>query len=328
MTYDPSMRVLTVLELLQSRERLSGGELCRRLEVSPRTVQRYVARLQDLGIPVESTRGVGGSYRLKPGFRLPPLMFTADEALSIALGLRALRLLGLQALTPAATAATAKLARTLPHALSERVQALQDAVQLDVSPWVLAADNVLLTGLLAAMEAGQPVTFRYTSRGAAASVREVEVYGTVHVFGRWYAVGHCRTRRAIRSFRLDRIEALGLLEGHYTRPPDFDALAHLRASLPKETSEHKVEVYLDAPLAALQPQLTSWGVTLSGLPGDRTRLVARRNRLEPLAAGLLGLGCAMTVLEPPELRAVFARMADHSARASLPPGPADMMNAR
>ncbi len=328
MTYDPSMRVLTVLELLQSRERLSGGELSRRLEVSPRTVQRYVARLQDLGIPVESTRGVGGSYRLKPGFRLPPLMFSADEALSLALGLRALRLLGLQALTPAATAAAAKLARTLPHALSERVQALQDAVQLDVSPWVLAADAALLSDLLGAMETGRPVAFSYTSRGAAASVRQVEVYGTVHVFGRWYVVGHCRSRRAIRSFRLDRIEALSLLEGHYTRPPDFDALAHLRSSLPGEQNGHEVEVHLDAPLATLQPQLTSWGVTLSALPGDRTRLVARRSRLEPLAAGLLGLGCALSVLEPPELRAIFARMADHSARAARPPGPADMMDAR
>ncbi|HCE63569.1 MAG TPA: YafY family transcriptional regulator, partial [Deinococcus radiodurans] len=63
MTYDPSLRVLTVLELLQAREEVTGAELARRLEVSPRTVQRYVARLQDLGIPVEGRRGVGGAYR-------------------------------------------------------------------------------------------------------------------------------------------------------------------------------------------------------------------------------------------------------------------------
>ena len=100
--YDPSMRVLTVLELLQSREEVTGAELARRLEVSPRTVQRYVARLQDLGIPVEGRRGVGGAYRLKPGFQLPPLMFTGEEALALALGLRALTHLGLHALAPAA----------------------------------------------------------------------------------------------------------------------------------------------------------------------------------------------------------------------------------
>ena len=79
--YDPSMRVLTVLELLQARESVTGPELARRLEVSLRTVQRYVARLQDLGIPVQSSRGVGGAYRLRPGFRLPPLMLEQIQLL-------------------------------------------------------------------------------------------------------------------------------------------------------------------------------------------------------------------------------------------------------
>ena len=321
MTYDPSMRVLTVLELLQSRERMGGPELCRRLEVSPRTVQRYVARLQDLGIPVESTRGVGGSYRLKPGFRLPPLMFSQDEALSIALGLRALRLLGLEALTPAAASASAKLARTLPHALSERVQALQDAVQLDVAPWVVAADAALLSRLLEAMEAGRVVDFGYTSRQETSTRREVEVYGTVHVFGRWYLVGHCRSRGALRSFRLDRMRELTLTGDTFTRPEGFDALAHLRASMPFEQSGFQVEVTLHAPLKVVKPQLAYWGVTLSELPGGqtqptRTRLTARRERLEPFAAALLGLGYRLTVIGPPELRQAFAALAERSAGAA------------
>ena len=84
--YDPIMRVLTVLEILQAREHVSGAELARRLEVNLRTVQRYVARLQDLCIPVEAMRGVGGHYRLKPGFRLPPLMFTDEEAFALDAG--------------------------------------------------------------------------------------------------------------------------------------------------------------------------------------------------------------------------------------------------
>ena len=85
--YDPVMRVLTVLEILQAREHVSGGELAERLAADIRTVQRYIARLQDLNIPVESVRGVGGSYRLRPGFRLPPLMFTDEEAFALSLGL-------------------------------------------------------------------------------------------------------------------------------------------------------------------------------------------------------------------------------------------------
>ncbi len=85
--YHPTTRVLTVLELLQSRQQLSGAELASRLEVDRRTVRRYVTMLQDLGIPVEGERGRHGGYRLRPGFKLPPLMFTEDEALALTLGL-------------------------------------------------------------------------------------------------------------------------------------------------------------------------------------------------------------------------------------------------
>src|SRR5919205_1519493 len=136
--YDPSMRVLTVLEILQARERVSGAELAERLEVSPRTVQRYIARLQDLCVPVESTRGVGGFYRLKPGFRLPPLMFTDEEAFALTLGLRSLRHLGLSAFAPATEGASAKLGRVLPNALRDSVQTIEDVVAVEPGPWVIS----------------------------------------------------------------------------------------------------------------------------------------------------------------------------------------------
>ena len=103
--YDPIMRVLTVLEILQARDFVTGAELAERLEVDLRTVQRYIVRLKDLSIPTDSSRGVGGSYRLRPGFRLPPLLFTNEEALALSLGLHALRQVGLSAFAPATCAA-------------------------------------------------------------------------------------------------------------------------------------------------------------------------------------------------------------------------------
>ena len=81
--YHPTTRVLTVLELLQAHGRLSGAEIASRLEVDLRTVRRYITMLQDLGLPVESERGRYGGYRLRPGFRLPPLMLSDEEALAL-----------------------------------------------------------------------------------------------------------------------------------------------------------------------------------------------------------------------------------------------------
>src|SRR6476660_305961 len=78
--YHPTTRVLAVLDLLQSRGEVSGAELAARLEVSARTIRGYVTMLRDMGIPVEARPGRHGGYRLRPGFRLPPLMLANDEA--------------------------------------------------------------------------------------------------------------------------------------------------------------------------------------------------------------------------------------------------------
>src|SRR5438034_10794541 len=106
--YFPTTRVLTVLELLQSHQRLNGPDIAERLEVNPRTVRRYITMLQDLGIPVEAERGRYGTYRLRPGFKLPPLMFSDQEALAVVLGLLAARRLGLAVAGPAVEGALGK----------------------------------------------------------------------------------------------------------------------------------------------------------------------------------------------------------------------------
>src|SRR2546423_3039752 len=117
--YFPTTRVLTILELLQSRQQLSGPELAERLEVNTRTVRRYITMLQDLGIPVEAERGRYGAYRLRPGFKLPPLMFTEDEALALTLGLLAARQLGLAVGAPAGGGAAGQVGRGFPTAVRE-----------------------------------------------------------------------------------------------------------------------------------------------------------------------------------------------------------------
>ena len=85
----PASRLLEVLELLQSRPVASGREIADHLGVDSRTVRRYIDNLQELGIPVEGQRGVGGGYRLQPGYRLPPLMLSDDEVVMVVIGLAA-----------------------------------------------------------------------------------------------------------------------------------------------------------------------------------------------------------------------------------------------
>ena len=91
----PTGRLLELLELLQTQTVATGPEIATRLDIDRRTVRRYVSALQDLGIPIEGQRGVGGGYRIRPGYRLPPLMLDDDEAVVVALGVVAAGRLGL-----------------------------------------------------------------------------------------------------------------------------------------------------------------------------------------------------------------------------------------
>src|SRR3954447_11584866 len=132
--YHPTTRLLTVLELLQTHAQMSSTELAARLEVDVRTVRRYVLMLQDLGIPIEAEMGRYGGYALRPGFKLPPLMFSNDEALALILGLLAARNLGLTAASWPIEGALAKLERVLPEALHEQTEAMQSALVFNFEP--------------------------------------------------------------------------------------------------------------------------------------------------------------------------------------------------
>lgn len=315
--YDPSMRVLTVLELLQTHGRMSGADLAGRLEVSVRTVQRYVARLQDLGIPVVGARGPGGFYRLRPGFRLPPLMFGTDEAFAVALGLDALTMLGLSSTATAAESVRAKLGRVLPETVSAQVAALKGVLGLERPRWVVGADVGLLTQLANAAHLRRRVSLTYAARGGEASVRTVEPYGLAQRDGRWFLAGYCCLRRGMRLFRVDRIQSAELGSGTFERPTDFDTAAFIRESdVPPGSWE--VVVWLGVPPEAL----TSWwgGATLKA-EADGTRLSLRVGDLEAFALSLLYLStrhgpCGLEVRSPPELNEAFLALAKRAAQAA------------
>ncbi len=310
--YNPTLRLLTLLELLESSERVSGTVLASKLEVSLRSVQRYVAQLQDLGIPVESSRGVGGAYRLKPGFRLPPLMLTDDEALAVSLGLRTLESLGLNAFAPATTSAMSKLKRVLPKNLAEHVSIMQEAVELEPSGWSVSIDPKMLMLVASAVQTRAPIRFAYRAFDGRQTKREVEPYSALFYDGRWYMVAYCRLRLAVRSFRFDRMLEVQVIDGHFDRPPDFDARTYLRESLPFAPSTFLVEVWLNLPLEEARWRVMPHKMALEA-EGEGTVLRCGTADLAWLAAVLLSLKCAITVRQPPALLEAFKLVAQQAS---------------
>lgn len=319
--YDPIMRALTVLEILQARDFVPGAELAERLEVDLRTVQRYIVRLKDLGIPIDSSRGVGGAYRLRRGYRLPPLLFSNEEAFALSLGLRALRQLGLSAFAPATEGALAKLGRVLPETLSESIHTVEDVIAIEPGPWVVSTPVESLIAAATAIRTSRRVRFTYRSHGGANSLREINPYALIHMDGRWYLIGHCLSRRALRTFRLDRAAKLEMGRAGFRRPAEFDARSYLAERMPFIESEYRIDVWLDMPLEEAGRTFMPWRVAVEAQDGG-TRLRCGRDRLEMFAAMLLSMGRRIVVYSPDELRETFgrfARQAKDLAGSGIPP---------
>ncbi|HZR42067.1 MAG TPA: YafY family protein [Ktedonobacteraceae bacterium] len=306
--YFPTTRVLTVLELLQSRQRISGPELAERLEVDTRTVRRYITMLQDLGIPVEAERGRHGSYRLRPGFKLPPLMFTDDEVLALTLGLLAARKMGLMAAAPAVEGALAKIERVLPLALRERAQAVQETLVFDLTPSSTIPSNDVVVTLSAAAQQQRCVLMRYKSFNGPESERTLDPYGLVFRSGYWYTVGYCHLRDDLRTFRLDRVVQAEMLRESFTRPLDFDCLAFVLKSIPQTPDTWLVDVLLETTLEEAQ-RIVPPALALLEQETDGVSLRCYVGHLDWIAYVLVGLRCPLVVRQPPELRDALRQLA-------------------
>jgi predicted DNA-binding transcriptional regulator YafY len=290
-------RVLALLEALQDEPSMTGPQLAARLGVDVRTVRRDVVSLQDLGIPVEAERGPAGGYRLRPGYRMPPLMLTPAEATAVALGLLAARRDGLDA-----DGALAKIRRVLPDQVRRRVEALDQTLSFTATghePMPPKGEHLLL--LAEAALRGRRVHATYVASDGERSERELSPYGVVSHRGRWYVPSHDHGRGELRSLRADRFSSVQLRGAGRRPPPDFEAVAFVSRTLARVPWTHEVEVLLQTPLAVAAAYFPP---TLAELEtsGEDTLLRMRAESLDWVAGLLAGAGCAFTIRRPDDLR--------------------------
>ncbi|GGL29726.1 helix-turn-helix transcriptional regulator [Planomonospora parontospora] len=310
-------RVLALLELLQAAPGLTGPELAARLEVDERTVRRYAVRLGELGVPVEAERGRYGGYRLLPGYKLPPLMLTDDEATAVVLGLVAGRRTGLAVGETATESALAKIQRVLPRALRERVDAVAQTLDHTRAPAATAVPKAgPLLVLADAVRHGRTVRLAYRSWKGEPSERELDPYGIVFHSGRWYVAGLDHRSGEVRTFRVDRVAGAERTGRGFEVPEGFDAAGHVTGSLAAVPYRHEVRVLLATTLEEARRRVPASAAALEETP-EGVLLTARAERLDGMAQMLAGLGWPFTVLEPEalrgEVRALAARLAEWAA---------------
>jgi predicted DNA-binding transcriptional regulator YafY len=320
-----SSRTLRLLSLLQTHRYWPGEELASRLGVSIRTLRRDVDRLRELGYPVRASRGVDGGYQLEPGAALPPLVLDDEEAVALAVGLRAAAQGSVAGIAESSVRALAKVVQVMPPRLRRQVEALR---AMTVSPgWGDAsagADPETLVTVARACRDNERMRFDYTAADGTGSQRRVEPLRLVSLGRRWYLVGYDLDRQDWRSFRVDRIQRPHG-SGARFRPrqlPAEDAVAFVRAGLRNLPTSYHVEVVVAAPAAEVRERIGRWSTVEEDGP-ERCRVRMRADALEWPAMALGSLPSEFTVVAPPELveqlREWSSRFARAVARSAVDP---------
>lgn len=299
-------RLVSVLLLLQRRGQVTAAEVAAELEVSERTARRDLEALGVAGLPIYSMQGRGGGWRLAGGGRTDLSGLTAPEA-------RALFLVaGPSADSPELRAALRKLVRALPESFRDAAEAATSAVVVDPTGWDRRESRrpppPLLDDAQRAVVEGREVELGYVDRRWEPSSRLVQPLGLASKGDVWYLIGD--TRAGLRTFRVDRIITMAETGRPAARPPDFD-LAATWATIADEVEERRTPVRARARVQPGRLELCRWRF------GNRIRIgptaddgcvdvELRGHSIGTLAVELAGLGDAVDVQEPAELRVELA----------------------
>jgi predicted DNA-binding transcriptional regulator YafY len=306
---ETSARLLRLLSLLQGRRDWSGADLADRLSVTTRTVRNDIERLRSLGYHIDSSTGTTGGYRLGAGAAMPPLLLDDEEAVAVAVGLRAAAAGSVTGLEDPALRALIKLEQTLPPRLRRRVDALRSAT-VSAAGGGPTVDASLLTALAAATRDHERISFDYKDRR-----RRAEPHRLVYTGRRWYLLAWDVDRADWRTFRADLIVLHPPQPGSHGQrfaprePPGGDAVAHVLRGVASTAWRVPARVRLHAPIAEVKARLASTAGLLTPTGDATCELETGADKLIDLAGFLGSIGFGFTVLDPPELRDLLRDLA-------------------
>ncbi|MFG2370901.1 helix-turn-helix transcriptional regulator [Streptomyces sp. NPDC048504] len=324
MTTDTPARLLQLLSLLQTPREWPGGELADRLGVSRRTVRRDIDRLRELGYPVQATLGSDGGYRLVAGKAMPPLVLDDEEAVAIAVGLRAGAGHALEGVDEASVRALAKLEQVLPSRLRHRVATLQAATTPLTSGDGASIAPETLTVMASTVAGRERLRFAYRAKDGTESRRQTEPYRLVSTGRRWYLVAYDLDREDWRTFRVDRVSQPFATGARFTprELPTGSAAEYLRQSMHRRQETYEYAVTFAAPADVVAARIPSWLGTPEPLDEHSCRLRATTgDAVDWLAVRLAMLGCEFTVQEPEELVRSVRELGERLSRAGSAGGP-------
>jgi predicted DNA-binding transcriptional regulator YafY len=255
----PANRLLTLILLLQRQPCQKAADLAENLGVSIRTLHRYLALLDEMGIPICAERGPYGGFSLVRGYKMPPLIFNPEEATAVSLGTSLVEEMWGELYREAARGALVKLENLLPEAQLEEVRwARRSFVATGLTHPNLDGQADRLGQMRKAIRESRQIEIAYQSASSTVPMaRLLDPYAIAFRWGWWYVVGFCHSRQEIRTFRIDRIHELVFLHTTFQTPSDFDARKYMRQEAGRQGQVHaQLRFPVDAASIARLNRLT------------------------------------------------------------------------
>jgi len=305
--------MLSMLWMLRSGRKLTAAQIADSLEISVRTVYRYIDALCASGVPVVAEAGHDGGVRILESFKETPLFFNATELKALVDAYKFVQGAGYpyaEELESALKKVESGLQEEQRHDLSRQASGL-DVIAPARPPSIVAR----LRELEQAAQDGQTVRIAYRKETAEqAGERDVDPYGLAFDRNDWYAVAYCHQAHAIRTFRVDRIERLEQTGKRFARPENFSASAYFRnqSERNRESEQPPIIIRIEGDPDALNALCSHWH--LRHYVEERTDRDVRflldaptMNKYLPMY--LITFGTAIRIREPQELKRTIREMA-------------------
>lgn len=292
-------RLLAIVLELQRQGQQRAEDLAATFEVTKRTIYRDIQALSEAGVPIIAIQKKG--YSLPEDYFLPPLHFTAEEALILALGSDFMGQNFDTQYRTFAESAYRKIDAALPEALRQEVVYLKANISFFAANSLDEKQIEYLQLIRSAIAESRMIGFQYAKKIATAretSLREVNPYSLARLAHDWLLMGYCHLRQDIRVFRLGRMDKLQILDKQFKRPVDFtpDWIAD------GEHREVVVTALFDAEVAHWVQEARPFSVVTAEMTSNGLLLTLRVRDERDIFQWLLSWGRHVRVLSPESLR--------------------------
>lgn len=296
-------RLTAILTHLQSKRLTKAQEIADRFQISLRTVYRDIRALEEAGVPLIGEAGQG--YSLVEGYRLPPVMFTQEEAQAFVVAEKILEKFSDKGSSEHFHSALMKIKSVLKSQEKERVNELSPlvAVYTQKNQLLHSGKDQFLRMILEALSSKKLISINYTTFDKEeTSERTLEGVGIYYAFDQWYLIAWCQLRKDYRTFRLDRINWLQILSD------DYNPQAHpsLKEYIDKvRSAENLIEVKIEVPLAKekyLKTQKYNHGFVMESREKDKITMTFMTSHIEGFVRWMITMADMVQIISPPEAK--------------------------